>query len=61
MFPLSSFHEFSPAANLAIAVHPEVEYALVKYKRNEDWHVTVVASDLVQKVMRANQRSAASS
>ena len=37
-------------ANLAIAVHPEVEYAIVKYKRAEDWHVTVVAAPLVERV-----------
>jgi len=44
-------------ANLAIAVHPDVEYSLVKYKRNEDWHVTVVASDLVAKVMSKGNTS----
>jgi isoleucyl-tRNA synthetase len=37
-------------ANMAIAVHPDVKYALVKYKRNEDWHVSVIASELVEKV-----------
>lgn len=37
-------------ANLAIAVHPEVEYAFVKYKRNQDWHVSVVAAALVERV-----------
>jgi isoleucyl-tRNA synthetase len=41
-------------ANMAIAVHPDVEYALVKYKRDEDWHVSVVASDLVEKVFSKN-------
>jgi len=44
-------------ANLAIAVHPEVEYAFVKYKRNEDWHVSVVAAELVQKVMARGKTS----
>jgi isoleucyl-tRNA synthetase len=44
-------------ANLAIAVHPEVEYAFVKYKRNEDWHLTVVAAELVQKVMAKGKTS----
>jgi len=38
-------------ANMAIAVHPDVEYALVKYKRNEDWHVSVLAAALVEKVL----------
>jgi len=38
-------------ANMAVAVHPDVEYALVKYKRNEDWHVSVVAAALVEKVL----------
>lgn len=37
-------------ANLAIAVHPDVEYAFVKYMRNQDWHVSVVAKDLVERV-----------
>jgi isoleucyl-tRNA synthetase len=37
-------------ANLAIAVHPDVEYALVKYKRNESWRISVVAADLVKRV-----------
>jgi isoleucyl-tRNA synthetase len=37
-------------ANMAIAVHPDVEYAFVKYLRNQDWHVSVVAKDLVQRV-----------
>jgi len=41
-------------ANMAIAVHPEVEYSFVKYKRNEDWHVSVVATDLVEKVFAKN-------
>ncbi len=38
-------------ANMAIAVHPDVEYALVKYKRNDDWHVSVLAVALVEKVL----------
>src|SRR6201999_3626491 len=38
-------------ANMAIAVHPDVEYAFVKYKRNEDWHVSVIAAALVEKVL----------
>lgn len=41
-------------ANMAIAVHPDVEYAFVKYKRNEDWHVSVVATDLVERVFAKN-------
>jgi isoleucyl-tRNA synthetase len=41
-------------ANMAIAVHPDVEYAFVKYKRNDDWHVSVVATDLVEKVFAKN-------
>jgi isoleucyl-tRNA synthetase len=39
-------------ANLAIAVHPDVEYAFVKFLWNQDWHVTVVAKDLVQRVLK---------
>jgi len=42
-------------ANMAIAVHPDVDYALVKYKRNEDWHVSVVAAALVEKVFKDRQ------
>ena len=38
-------------ANLAIAVNPTVAYALVKYLLNQDWHVTVLAAALVEKVM----------
>jgi isoleucyl-tRNA synthetase len=34
-------------ANLAIAVHPEVEYALVRYTRNARQRLAVVAADLV--------------
>ncbi len=37
-------------ANLAIAVHQDVQYALVQYQRNGDMHITVVAKDLVEKV-----------
>jgi isoleucyl-tRNA synthetase len=37
-------------ANLAIAVHPDVQYAFVKYLRDQDWHISVVAADLVQRV-----------
>jgi isoleucyl-tRNA synthetase len=40
-------------ANLAIAVHPDVEYAFVKFLRNQDWHVTVVAKDLVERVFNS--------
>ena len=36
-------------ANMAIAVHPDVEYALVKYLRNEEWHVAVVANAVLGK------------
>src|SRR4051812_32845107 len=45
-------------ANMAIAVHPDVEYAFVKYARNEMPHVTVVASDLVERVMKREGVSA---
>ncbi|MGH7178952.1 MAG: isoleucine--tRNA ligase [Tepidisphaeraceae bacterium] len=37
-------------ANLAIAVHPDVQYAIVKYARNGEAHVTVVAKDLIDRV-----------
>src|SRR5262245_50033219 len=39
-------------ANLAIAVHPDVEYAFVKFQRNQDWFVDVVAKDLVERVFK---------
>ncbi len=42
-------------ANLAIAAHPDIDYALVKYERNGDAHVTVVAVDLVEKVFTKPQ------
>ncbi len=37
-------------ANLAIAAGPEVDYAIVKYKRDGQTCLTVVAADLVEKV-----------
>jgi isoleucyl-tRNA synthetase len=37
-------------ANLAIAAGPAIEYAFVKYKRHQDWFITVVAADLVERV-----------
>jgi isoleucyl-tRNA synthetase len=37
-------------ANLAIAVGPDVEYSLVKFKRDGEWYVNVVATELVEKV-----------
>jgi len=37
-------------ANLAIAANPEVEYAIVKFKKNEEWHVTVLAAPLAERV-----------
>ncbi|HEX3357634.1 MAG TPA: isoleucine--tRNA ligase [Tepidisphaeraceae bacterium] len=39
-------------ANMAIAVHPDVEYAVVKYTRNGKSRVSVVASDLVERVFK---------
>jgi isoleucyl-tRNA synthetase len=39
-------------ANMAIAVHPDVEYAFVKYTRNQMPHISVVAGDLVERVMK---------
>jgi isoleucyl-tRNA synthetase len=39
-------------ANLAIAVHPDVEYAFVKFLRNQEWFVDVVAKDLVERVFK---------
>ncbi|HLL90487.1 MAG TPA: isoleucine--tRNA ligase [Tepidisphaeraceae bacterium] len=38
-------------ANMAIAVGPDVEYAFVKFSRDGKLHVTVVAADLVERVM----------
>ncbi|NUQ69091.1 MAG: isoleucine--tRNA ligase [Phycisphaerales bacterium] len=38
-------------ANLAIAVHPEVEYALVRI----DGNITIIASDLVDRVAKAGK------
>src|SRR4051794_38367333 len=37
-------------ANMAIAVHPDVEYSFVKYTRNGKSRTSVVASDLVARV-----------
>ncbi len=42
-------------ANLAIAVHPDVEYAFVKFLRNQDWHIDVVAKELVERVFAKGQ------
>ncbi|HEV8606590.1 MAG TPA: isoleucine--tRNA ligase [Tepidisphaeraceae bacterium] len=39
-------------ANLAIAVHPEVTYALVRYRRNGEEKLGVVAEDLVNTVFK---------
>lgn len=39
-------------ANLAIAVHPDVEYAYVKYTRNDKQRTSVVAKDLVERVFK---------
>ena len=39
-------------ANMAIAVHPEVEYVVVKYTRNGKPRVSVVAADLVERVFK---------
>ena len=41
-------------ANLAIAVHPDVEYAIVKYKQNDDWKITVLAAPLAERVFTKN-------
>ncbi len=38
------------SANLAIAVHPDVEYAFVNYSRNGESRIGVVAAPLVQSV-----------
>jgi isoleucyl-tRNA synthetase len=37
-------------ANMAIAAHPDVEYAIVRYTRNDEAKVTVVAAELVERV-----------
>jgi isoleucyl-tRNA synthetase len=39
-------------ANLAIAVNPEVEYAFVRYRRGGQWRMGVIASALVEKVLK---------
>ncbi len=39
-------------ANLAIAVGPEVEYALVKHQHNEFWHIDIVAAALVEQTFK---------
>src|SRR4051794_14288883 len=39
-------------ANMAIAVHPDVEYALVRYEREGQSKLTVVAKDLVERVFQ---------
>ncbi len=38
-------------ANLAIAVHPEVEYAFVQFEREGQTHIDVMANPLVQQVL----------
>jgi isoleucyl-tRNA synthetase len=37
-------------ANLAVAVHPKVEYSFVRYRRNDESRCAVVASPLVERV-----------
>src|SRR3954454_14969336 len=39
-------------ANMAIAVHPDVEYALVKFEREGQSKLTVVAKELVERVFK---------
>ncbi len=39
-------------ANLAVAVHPEVNYAKVKYRRRGQERVAIIAADLVEKVFK---------
>ncbi|MBC7783444.1 MAG: class I tRNA ligase family protein, partial [Burkholderiales bacterium] len=42
-------------ANLAIAAHADIDYAFVKYERNGDAHIAVIAVDLVEKVFSKSQ------
>jgi isoleucyl-tRNA synthetase len=39
-------------ANLAVAVHPQVEYSLVRYRRANQERLTILATDLVQAVFK---------
>src|SRR6476661_3848226 len=39
-------------ANMAIAVHPDVEYAIVRYEREGSPKLTVVAKELVERVFK---------
>ncbi|MBV8781486.1 MAG: isoleucine--tRNA ligase [Phycisphaerae bacterium] len=39
-------------ANLAIAIHPQVEYAYVRYRRGDHWRMGVIASALVDRVLK---------
>src|SRR5207244_6267605 len=39
-------------ANLAVAVHPEVQYANVKYRRARQERVGIIAVDLVERVFK---------
>jgi isoleucyl-tRNA synthetase len=46
-------------ANVAIAAGADVEYALVKFKRNDDWFIDVIAVDLVEQVLEKGKRQEA--
>jgi isoleucyl-tRNA synthetase len=41
------------AANLAVAVHPELDYVVLKYKRNGDFNCSIVCSQRVDAVVNA--------
>jgi isoleucyl-tRNA synthetase len=41
------------AANLAVAVHPELEYVVLKYKHNSDFNCSIVCSQRVEAVVNA--------
>ncbi|MEO6437364.1 MAG: class I tRNA ligase family protein, partial [Tepidisphaeraceae bacterium] len=57
-FPIADAHllvwtttPWTLPANLAVAVHPDVQYARVKYRRDGQDRVGVVAADLVERVL----------
>ncbi|MGN6504637.1 MAG: isoleucine--tRNA ligase [Tepidisphaeraceae bacterium] len=41
-------------ANLAIAVHPDVDYSFVKFKQDETWKINILATALVERVFAKN-------
>src|SRR5206468_3682357 len=42
-------------ANMAIAVHPDVEYAFVRYERDGQSKLAIVAKEIVERVFKLGQ------